>query len=300
MTMARNTAIAQPHPSAVGPEVRSITTTDLLDALAKGIDDFKAMPSHVVFLSLIYPVVGLLFARLAFGYELLPILFPLIAGFALIGPLAAIGLYELSRRRELGLSATWKDAFGVLRSQSIPAIVTLGSLLMAIFLTWLVTAQLIYSATFGGVTPVSLGGFVADILTTQQGWTLIVVGNAVGFLFALVAFTISVVSFPLLLDRDVGFAAAVATSARAVVANPFTMALWGLIVAAALAIGSLPLLIGLAVVMPVLGHSTWHLYRKVVEPGSAPRPGYREPPKGKRYAADFPAALFPWSREDRS
>jgi uncharacterized membrane protein len=136
---------------------------------------------------------------------------------------------------------------------------------MAIFLTWLVTAQLIYSATFGGVTPVSLGGFVADILTTQQGWTLIVVGNAVGFLFALVAFTISVVSFPLLLDRDVGFAAAVATSARAVVANPFTMALWGLIVAAALAIGSLPLLIGLAVVMPVLGHSTWHLYRKVVE-----------------------------------
>jgi uncharacterized membrane protein len=205
----------------------------------------------------------------------------------------------LSRRRELGLSATWKDDFGVLRSQSIPAIVTLGSLLMAIFLTWLVTAQLIYGAIFGGVAPASLSGFVEDILTTRQGWTLIVVGNAVGFVFALVAFTISVVSFPLLLDRDVGFAAAVATSARAVLANPVTMALWGLIVAAALAIGSLPLLIGLAVVMPVLGHSTWHLYRKVVEPGSAPRPGYREPPKGKRYAADFPAALFPWSREDR-
>jgi uncharacterized membrane protein len=297
MTMARNTAIA--HSPAADPEIRTISPADLLDVLAKGLDDFKAMPSHVVFLSLIYPVVGLLFGRLAFGYELLPILFPLVAGFALIGPLAAIGLYELSRRRELGLSTSWKDAFGVLRSQSIPAIVTLGSLLMAIFLTWLVTAQLIYGATFGGATPTSLIAFIEDVLTTRQGWTLILVGNAVGFLFALVAFTISVVSFPLLLDRDVGFAVAMATSARAVAENPLTMALWGLIVAVALVLGSIPLLFGLAVVMPMLGHSTWHLYRKVVEPGTAPRPGYREPPKGKRYAADFPAALFPWSREDR-
>ena len=297
--MARNPAIALAAPTVAAPKVRTIRPSDLFDALAKGLDDFKAMPSHVVFLSLVYPVAGLLFARLAFGYELLPILFPLLAGFALIGPLAAIGLYELSRRRELGLSTSWKDAFGVLRSHSIPAIVTLGSLLMAIFLTWLITAQLIYDTTFGGERPVSIAGFVEDVLTTRPGWTLILVGNAVGFLFALTAFTISVVSFPLLLDRDVGFAAAIATSVRAVLANPFSMALWGLIVAAALAVGSLPLLIGLAVVMPVLGHSTWHLYRKVVEPGTAPRPGYRDPPKGKRYAADFPAALFPWSREDR-
>lgn len=297
--MARNSTIALAAPTAALPKVRTIRPADLFDALKKGFEDFKAMPSYVVFLSLVYPVAGLLFARLAFGYELLPILFPLLAGFALIGPLAAIGLYELSRRRELGLSTSWKDAFGVLRSHSVPAIVTLGSLLMAIFLTWLITAQLIYDTTFGGERPVSIAGFVEEVLTTRPGWTLILVGNAVGFLFALTAFTISVVSFPLLLDRDVGFAAAIATSVRAVLANPFSMALWGLIVAAALAVGSLPLLIGLAVVMPVLGHSTWHLYRKVVEPGTAPRPGYRDPPKGKRYAADFPAALFPWSREDR-
>jgi uncharacterized membrane protein len=297
--MARNPAIALAAPTAALPKVRTIRPADLFDALRKGLDDFKAMPSHVVFLSLVYPVAGLLFARLAFGYELLPILFPLLAGFALVGPLAAIGLYELSRRRELGLSTSWKDAFGVLRSHSVPAIVTLGSLLMAIFLSWLITAQLIYDTTFGGERPVSIAGFVEDVLTTRPGWTLILVGNAVGFLFALTAFTISVVSFPLLLDRDVGFAAAIATSVRAVLANPFSMALWGLIVAAALAVGSLPLLIGLAVVVPVLGHSTWHLYRKVVEPGTAPRPGYRDPPRGKRYAADFPAALFPWSRKDR-
>jgi uncharacterized membrane protein len=120
----------------------------------------------------------------------------------------------------------------------------------------------------------------------------------VGFLFAVTVLTISVVSFPLLLDRDVGAVEAVLTSGRAVAANPWTMALWGLIVAGLLVIGSLPLLFGLAVVVPILGHSTWHLYRKVVEPG--PPPPRQEPPptpNRRRYAAQFPASLF--AGEDR-
>jgi uncharacterized membrane protein len=297
MNMARRQATAKANLRLAAPEVRPITTADLREALARGLDDFGAMPSHVVFLSLIYPAAGLIFGQLAFGYQVLPILFPLVAGFALVGPLAAIGLYELSRRREHGLEASWKQAFGVLRSTSLPAIVTLGSLLMAIFIAWLIAAQVIYNATFGDVRHASLAAFASDIFTTRAGWTLIVVGNAVGLLFAVIAFTISVVSFPLLLDRDVGFAAAVATSARVVLANPAAMALWGFIVATALVLGSIPLLIGLAVVMPILGHSTWHLYRKAVDPGTAPRASYRPWPKGKRYAADFPAALFPWSRD---
>src|SRR5262249_46129883 len=131
-------------------------------------------------------------------------------------------------------------------------------------------------------------------------WTLILVGNFVGFLFAVVALTISVVSFPLLLDRDVGAAVALLTSVRVVLANPLTMALWGLIVAALLVIGSLPLFVGLAVILPVLGHATWHLYRKAVEPDPRPRPDSGPPTQeGRRYAADFPAVLWPWFREDR-
>jgi uncharacterized membrane protein len=138
------------------------------------------------------------------------------------------------------------------------------------------------------------------VLTTPEGQSLIVVGNAVGFLFALVAFSISVVSFPLLLDRHVGMSVAIITSIRTILRNPVTMASWGLLVAGLLAIGALPFLIGLAVVMPVLGHSTWHLYRKVIEPDPGARPEYRPRPKGKRYAADFPVALFiPSSREDQ-
>ena len=246
--------------------VRTIGVKDIGAVLARGFDDFMSMPSHVLFLSVAYPILGLVLGTLTFGYALWPLLFPLITGFALIGPFAAIGLYELSRRRQQGLEVSWAHAFDVLRSPSIGAIVTLGAILLAIFLVWLATAQMIYSLIFDNSEPISLGGFVHDVLTTQRGWVLIVVGTAAGSLFAVAAFAISVVSFPLLLDRQVSVATAVQTSVKAVLANPKVMAIWGLIVAGALVMGSLPFLIGLAVVMPVLGHATWHLYRKLVEP----------------------------------
>jgi len=273
------------------PVVRSIGPADLRDALAKGLDDFRVMPTHVVFLSLIYPIVGIALGSATFGYDVIPLLFPLAAGFALIGPFAAIGLYELSRRRELGLDTSWKHAFDIVHSPSLWAIVALGSLLLVIFVVWLAVANAIYVSNFGE-EPATLSGFARNVLTTPEGQNLIVVGNAVGFLFAVLAFALSVVSFPLLLDRNVGMAVAIVTSLKAIYKNPFTMALWGLFVAGTLVIGSLPVFIGLAIVMPILGHSTWHLYRKVVEADSGPRPEYHPRPRGKRYAADFPVSLF--------
>jgi uncharacterized membrane protein len=178
--------------------------------------------------------------------------------------------------------------------------VALGAILLTIFAVWLVVAQAIYVSNFGeSEQPVPPSTFVRQVLTTPQGYNLIIVGNAVGFLFALLAYALSVVSFPLLLDRNVGVAVAIVTSVKAVLRNPFTMALWGLIVALGLVIGFLPFFVGLAVVMPVLGHATWHLYRKVVEPDRRQRPEYHPRPKGRRYAADFPVALFmPTSRGD--
>jgi uncharacterized membrane protein len=251
--------------SPVNLTVRKIGLVDLKDALARGLEDFAAMPTHVIFIGLLYPIVGFILARLAFGYDVLPLLYPLATGFALVGPLAAVGLYELSRRREQGLDTHWTHVFDVRKSASIGAIVALGILLMLIFLAWLATAQAIYQSLFGVLAPSSITSFAHDVLTTDTGWSLIVLGNGIGFLFAVLVLVISVVSFPLLLDRDVGAAVALWTSVRAVAANPVPMAVWGLIVAILLVIGSLPFFFGLAIVVPLLGHSTWHLYRKVVD-----------------------------------
>src|ERR1700732_1079859 len=293
--------IAKPEPQVFGVAtpfvIRKIGLSDLSDALRLGWEDFKAMPSHAIVLCVIYPVLGLVLFRMVRGYSVLPLLFPLTAGFTLIGPFAALGLYELSRRRERGEEAAAWDAVHVLRAPSFGAMLELGTLLLILFGVWIVAADAIYIATFGHAPAASIPDFAKRVLTTPQGWSLIIVGCGVGFLFAVVALCVSVVSFPLMLDRHATAIDAIRTSLRAVKENPLAMAVWGLIVAALLALGSLPFFVGLAVVVPVLGHATWHLYRKMVEPD--PNHPQEEPrvPTGHRYAADFPASLFPWSRE---
>ena len=276
--------------------VHRIGLADLKDALAKGFDDFSAMPTHAMFLCLVYPIIGLILARLAFGYSILPLIYPLATGFALVGPFAALGLYEMSRRREAGLEVSAAQVFDVLRSSSIGAIAALGVLLLLVFGLWLAVANAIYVANFGYAEPTSIGRFVRDVLTTRAGWNLIVVGNLVGFCFAALVLTISVASFPLLLDRDVGAAVALWTSIQAVYKNVPAMAAWGFIVALLLLIGSLPFFLGLTVVVPILGHATWHLYRKLVAADGSPRPQLRRQPP-RRSAADFPVNLFPGARK---
>jgi uncharacterized membrane protein len=263
-SLARSVRGSQESRGAPLPTVCRIKAADLRDVLIRGLDDFGAYRTDVIFLCLIYPVVGIVLAWLTFGYQMLPLLFPLAAGFALLGPFAAVGLYEMSRRREQGNRITWVDAFGVIRSPGFGAILVLGLVMLAIFLLWLLAASVIYQLTLGPEPPISIAAFARDVFTTSEGWAMIVVGVGVGFLFALLVLAISVVSFPLLLDRDVGLYTAMWTSIRAVAANPGPMALWGLIVAGALVIGSIPAFLGLIFVMPVLGHATCHLYRKVV------------------------------------
>jgi uncharacterized membrane protein len=245
------------------PKVRSITTADVWNALAQGIDDFRAMPTHIVFACVIYPIVGIILARLLFGYELLPLLYPMAAGLALLGPFVAIGLYELSRRREEGLDISPARALDVLHRPGIDAIFTLGAVLALLFVGWLYLANVMYVQIIG-TEPTSLSDFIKEVTSTDRGTQLMITGNLLGFLFALFVLVTSVVSFPMLVDRDVGVGAAVRTSVRAALENPIPIALWGLIVAVGLLLGTLPLLIGLAVVLPILGHATWHLYRKLV------------------------------------
>ncbi len=247
------------------PAIRTIATTDVWNALKEGVDDFRAMPTHVFFACVIYPVVGIILARLLFGYELLPLVYPMAAGFALLGPFVAIGLYELSRRREQGLDFSPARAFDVLHRPGIDAIFTLGAVLAVIFVGWLYTANLMYTQIMGG-EPSSLSDFINQMTTTGKGVQLAIAGNLLGFLLAFFVLMISVVSFPMLVDRNVSVGTAVRTSIRAALENPVPIALWGLIVAVGLLLGALSFLIGLAIVLPILGYATWHLYRKLVAP----------------------------------
>lgn len=259
------TEAAQPTGEAptAQPTVRRIGPDDLRDALNRGIDDFIAMPTHSLFLIVLYPILGLLLFRLTFGLDFLPLLYPLVAGFALIGPLAMIGVYELSRRREEGLPVTW-EALNILKLPRLRDVLTFGLILMAVFFAWLVAAMIIYQMYLGDATPATLGAFVDKIVGTSAGMSLVFVGTGVGFIFAAVSFTISVVAVPMLLDRDVSVHTAIMTSIAAVKANPAMMAMWGFIIAITLAGGCAPLFVGLSVVLPILGHASWHLYRKLV------------------------------------
>jgi len=255
---------------STAPAVRRIDMADLRDALRRGWQDLTEQRTDVLFLGLIYPAVGLILARMALGYGVLPVIFPLAAGFALIGPFAGTGLYLISKRRGLGEEPSWRDAFGIFRLPNAGAIMLLGLGLGALFVLWLEVATVLWQALFADTVGASVGAFLHAVFATRQGWELIIVGNAIGFAFALAVLVLSVMSFPLLVDRETAPGAAeqlsiaVGTSIRAVRENPGPMLAWGLIVALALLAGSIPFFVGLIVVMPWLGHATWHLYRKVV------------------------------------
>ena len=257
----------QPYVAQAAPTVRKIAVGDLWSALREGLGDLGVVREDVAFAALVYPVAGLLLADLLLNHNLVPLIFPLASGFAILGPVAAIGVYEISHRHEQGRPVTLPHALGVFRSPAIGSIFGLALILVGVFLLWLGVAYGIYTATLGPAPPVSIAAFAQAVLFTPAGWTMIAVGIGAGFLFAVLALALSVVSFPLLLDRDGGLGRAVATSVRAVMLNPVPMAVWGLVIAAGLVIGSLPALFGLIFVVPLFGHATWRLYRKLVVAG---------------------------------
>ena len=249
---------------ATVPRVRHIGMENIWFALRRGLEDLSAHRMDIAFLCIVYPLVGLILSRIVFGYDVLQLLFPLVSGFALVGPIAAVGLNELSRRHEITPEAHWTDAFGVFRSPAIWKIAAFGLVLVAVFLAWLAIAEGIYQVTLGPRPPESLSALMTDVVFTSPGRLLAVLGIGTGFVLAVAILTVSVVTFPMLLDRDVPLDVAVRTSIRVTLTNPATVATWGVIITAALVLGSIPFLLGLVIVMPLLGHATWHLYRAAV------------------------------------
>ena len=181
---------------APAPDVANLRIEDLGAALRKGWDDFAAFRSDVIFVVVLYPIIGICLAAFAFNRDLMHMIFPFVSGFALLGPVAAVGLYEMSRRRERGESVGWGAALEVLGSPAIGAILTVGFYLVFVFVAWLIAAYLIYEATLGPEPPVSAAALLDEVFTTGPGWTLLVVGCAIGFVFAAVVLAFSVVSIP--------------------------------------------------------------------------------------------------------
>ncbi len=252
------------HQDAGPVKTRPITGADIREALRKGYDDFKTFRTDVMFLVAIYPIIGICLITISFNMALLPLLFPLAAGFTLLGPIAAIGLYEMSRRREAGQDVGWGAAFLVLKAHTIGPVMALGVYLFGMFILWVFSAIIIYSLTLGPETPSSTSAFTMDVLTTSAGWAMIAIGMAVGFAFAAIVLVTSLISFPMLIDRRAGVAQAISTSIQVARQSPATVAKWGLIVAVVMVLGSLPFFLGLVVILPILGHATWHLYRAAV------------------------------------
>ena len=244
--------------------IRHLHFSDLKSALVHGIDDFWEMPSHLLFLGLLYPVAGIIIGVITAGQNAFYLLYPLLSGFVLVGPFAAVGLYEMSRRRERGERPSWRAAFLVLQSPGMASIMALGALLAALFTAWLITAQSLYYFFFGDEPARSYSEFFGQIFHTQAGVSLFIAGNIIGLLFAIVALSISVFSFPLILDRHVPVDVALRTSLEAARENKVQLGVWGFIVGASMFAGIALAMMGLAIVMPVLAHATWHLYRRTI------------------------------------
>jgi uncharacterized membrane protein len=251
-------------PAADLPEIRTIHTADLRWALAQGWRDLTHKRSDLILAGLLYPLVCAVAVYIALNQPLLPLLFPLVAGLSIAGPAVASGFYEIARREEDGLDAGWVHFFDPMRGRAREPLIALAFGLGLVWLAWLAVAWAIYGATLGYATPASMGDLLARIFTTPEGWALIVFGNLAGLVFALVTLACSVSAFPMVVDRPVEAGTAIRTSLAAFRRNPGVMLGWGLRVAVLLVIGTIPFAIGLAVVLPWLGYSTWHLYTRTV------------------------------------
>jgi uncharacterized membrane protein len=257
--------------------VRLIDNGDLRASLADGWSDFMEMRGDIIFLMILYPLIGIVAAVATLGGPLLPLFLPIAAGVGLLGPVAAVGFFEMARRREMGLHSNWPHFLDVRKRPSFDEIATVTGLLLGIFALWLLAAGGLYVALFGWTAPPSVGAFLAEIFTTGRGWALIAIGSVIGIAFAAAVLVVSVASMPMLVDRDVSASDAVYSSIRASRMNSGAILRWGFIVAALLIAGSIPLFIGLAVVLPWLGYSTWHLYTRLVDRSSIPHRANRRP-----------------------
>lgn len=248
------------------PVVRAVTRDDVVEALGKGLRDFQAAPRFGLLLGALVAFGGIVIVMSLTALKMIYLAYPLAAGFAIIAPHLASGLYVVSRELEHGrpapsLGFIWREVMS--RSE----VRWMGFVTLFIFIMWMYQVRFLMALFLGmSGADASLREFLSMVLTTSEGLMFLGIGNVVGAAISLLLFTITVVSFPLALDRDVDLVTAMITSVRAVSASPVVMLGWGIVIVVVLIISALPMFVGLVITLPVLGHATWHLYRRAVVP----------------------------------
>lgn len=256
-------------PARPDPVVNTITFTDITDAIAAGLRDFQRAPIFGLTFGLLYCLGGIATVLCFSALDMPYLSYPIAAGFAIAGPLVAIGLYEVSRMIERGEALTWSGVIGTVLRQSGKEIGWMSFVVLFVLMMWMYQVRLLLALFLSNDTMGTMREFLNVVLTTPQGWTFLAVGHVIGAVLSLVMFSLTVISFPILLDRNVDFITAMITSVRSVMINPVPMVLWAAIIVALLIAASIPFFVGLVIVLPILGHTSWHLYRKLVAPEEA-------------------------------
>jgi uncharacterized membrane protein len=256
-------ATAETGTPTARPQIRSITTEDVYAALSQGWADFKAAPKYGLFFGGVYAIAGILIWLQLLVWDRPYWILPLALAFPLIGPFVAVGLYEVSRRREAGEPLDWSQVLDVVWKQRSGQLPSMAFVVMAGFMIWVWVARLLVALFLGRMSSATYSDFGA-LLSTGNGLTMVLVGSVIGGIIAFILFSISAVSLPMLLERDVDFVTAMVTSFNAVTTNLVPMLTWAAIIAVGLFVGMVPFFLGLIIVLPVLGHATWHIYRKVI------------------------------------
>ncbi|WP_350334446.1 DUF2189 domain-containing protein [Coralliovum pocilloporae] len=252
---------AKPAP----PVVRQITADDLIEAVGAGLRDFRKAPFIGLFFGGLYAVGGWFLLYFLYAFDLPFMVYPLAAGFALVAPFVAAGVYDVSRQIEQGGSLSLSNAISAVWRRAGRDLGWMALVSTFAFLIWVDMAGILYLSFFG-LNALELRVFLHEVFNTSHGLSFLFLGNLVGAVIAVIVFSVTVISFPILVDRDIDFVTAMVTSVRSVVRNPVPMLIWCAVIGLLLMMSLLSAFVGLWVVLPVLGHASWHLYRRVIEP----------------------------------
>lgn len=248
------------------PSVNTVTADDITASLKAGFSDFLARPVMSSFFGAFYALFGILFVWCLVWLGKIWMIIPALIAFPLVAPFAAAGLYEMSRRLQTGAQFGWSDILTVMAHQRKREMGWMAFVTLFILWVWFYQFRTVLVIVLQHTSFSDLNGFLNIVFFTSQGWTFLAIGTGVGALLSAVLFSVTVIAMPMLLDRDMDFVTAMLTSVRVVTQNPGVMLTWAAIISATMLVSLVPAFLGLIFTLPVLGHTTWHLYQRAVAP----------------------------------